>query len=97
MEWRGYLTQAGYGGMSIQVGPNKHTKTTAHRVAYELHYGKVPDGLDVMHSCDNRRCVNWEHLSVGTPKQNTQDMLRKDSRPLISMLLAGKIQPNTGN
>jgi predicted DNA-binding protein (UPF0251 family) len=131
MEWMGYLTQAGYGGMSIQIGPNKHTKTTAHRVAYELHYGKVPDGLDVMHSCDNRRCVNWEHLSVGTPKKNTQDMLRKDrqrksnfsvddltdiklmrshgmtqqeianeygvSRPLISLLLSGKIQPNTGN
>jgi predicted XRE-type DNA-binding protein len=132
MEWMGYLTQAGYGGMSIQIGPNKHTKTTAHRIAYQLHFGKIPEGLDVMHSCDNRRCVNWEHLSLGTPKQNSEDMVRKGrqrksqfseadladirnmrsrgmtqqeiannygvSRPLVSMLLSGKVPGlNTGN
>lgn len=129
MEWMGYLTQGGYGGMSIQIGQHKHTKTTAHRVAYELHYGKIPEGKIVMHKCDNPKCVNWEHLQVGTPKENTEDMVNKSrhrksnlteddftdirmmrahgmtqqeiannygvSRPLISMLLSGKLTPST--
>lgn len=40
-------------------------------------FGPVPAGLIVCHSCDNPKCVNLEHLFLGTPKDNTQDMLRK--------------------
>lgn len=97
----------------------------AHRVAYELRHGEIPHGMQVLHKCDNPLCVNWEHLFVGTCKENTADMIAKDrqkrsafsetdmerirdmrkfgvtqeaisglfgvSRPLISLLLSGRI------
>lgn len=48
-------------------------RTSAHRASYLLHVGPVPDGLDVMHSCDIKACVNPAHLSAGTRRQNLLD------------------------
>lgn len=50
----------------------------AHRVAYQLMVGKIPDGMVVMHICDNRSCVNPKHLSIGTHKDNSIDMVKKN-------------------
>lgn len=50
----------------------------AHRFSWLIHNGSIPDGLLVCHTCDVRDCVNILHLWLGTPKQNTQDMVKKD-------------------
>lgn len=71
-EWTGSLTPNGYG----QIHQNGKT-AYAHRVAYELKHGPIPDGLYVLHSCDNRKCVNHRHLSLGTFDDNMADMVGK--------------------
>lgn len=48
-----------------------------HRVSYENAKGPVPPGLQVLHHCDNRKCVNPDHLFVGTLKDNMEDMVSK--------------------
>lgn len=54
---------------------NKNLK--AYRVAYELEYGPIPEGLQVLHHCDNPSCVRPAHLFVGTCADNQADMTRK--------------------
>ncbi len=62
----------GYGSFHI-----KGKSIGAHRVAYEFFIGAIPKGMVVMHKCDNPRCVNPEHLQIGTQKQNIHDMISK--------------------
>lgn len=52
----------------------------AHIYSYELHTAPVPPGMFVMHKCDNMRCVNPRHLTVGTPQANMDDMIAKGRR-----------------
>lgn len=55
----------------------KHKTESAHKLSWELFKGIVPNGMWVLHKCDVKLCVNPEHLFLGTPKENTQDRLRK--------------------
>lgn len=71
-EWQGPLHKTGYAYLKWN---GKISRINRH--AYEMHKGLIPDGLHVMHSCDNRCCVNPDHLSVGTHRENMQDMGRK--------------------
>lgn len=71
-EWIGTITSHGYGHFKA-----KGKLYRAHRLAYTLFKGHIPDSLIVCHSCDNRKCVNPEHLWLGTHKDNAIDKVNK--------------------
>jgi hypothetical protein len=74
--WLGGKAQR-YGMFSI----GKHNlRIMAHRMSYVLHFGEIPDGLYVLHTCDNGFCVRPEHLFLGTQKDNIHDMIKKGRR-----------------
>jgi hypothetical protein len=70
--WKRSKHKFGYG----VIGNNWKVRT-AHRVSWELHYGPIPQGMEVMHKCDNPPCCNPEHLILGTHAENSSDMARK--------------------
>lgn len=71
-QWQA-ASSKGYGVFKI-----KNIQMYAQRVAYTIEYGAIPDGLVIMHKCDNPLCVNPKHLQAGTTNDNVQDRNRKD-------------------
>jgi hypothetical protein len=70
--WKGNLSRQGYG----TIKDNKKS-VAAHRVSWRLHNGDIPDGMIIMHKCDNPLCVRPDHLELGTKQDNMLDMKRK--------------------
>lgn len=70
--WRAGKDRWGYGQFRY-----KGKTRSAHRIAYKLYVGEIPEGMFVLHKCDNPICVNPKHLFLGTLKDNSQDMVKK--------------------
>lgn len=71
-EWGGSCTKDGYA--QFRLGPRIRK---AHQVCWEMFWGPIPEGKWVLHTCDNRRCVNPFHLWLGTRQDNIDDMVAK--------------------
>jgi hypothetical protein len=75
--WTGRRTPRGYGEFGLHK-PGRSSR--AHRVAWELTHGPIPDGMCICHACDNPPCCNPAHLFLGTSADNTRDMDEKGRR-----------------
>jgi len=73
--WTGKLGRNGYGVILLSGRGSK--ATSPHRVAWVLANGSIPPGMMVLHKCDNRACVNSEHMFLGSAQENTDDMVSK--------------------
>src|SRR5258708_9493686 len=71
-EWTGYKASNGYGRFML-----RGDAVRAHRACYEIYVGPIPEGMHVLHRCDNRGCVNPSHLFLGTHTDNMRDMEAK--------------------
>lgn len=77
--WTGNVNAKGYGRMRTD---GQHGAVPAHRVAYELFIGPIPQGLEIDHLCRVRCCVNPDHLEAVTSRTNT---LRGDGPSAIAV------------
>lgn len=80
-EWVGTLNDHGYGRLNYRGKDDR-----SHRVSWRMKNGDIPDNLFVLHKCDNRKCVNPNHLFLGTQLDNMQDMSRKGrGKPFVGI------------
>lgn len=72
--WTGSTYPHGHGMFNIHWGKSP---IRAHRFSWEIHRGRIPSGMCVLHKCDVPACVNPEHLFIGTQLDNVRDMISK--------------------
>ena len=90
-KWLGSKVNGGYG--DIGRGGSKTGSIRAHRLSWEMHVGPIPEGLWVLHKCDNPECTNPAHLFLGKQKENMADMAAKNRGYLFG---AGNVSNQKG-
>lgn len=70
-EWEGGKDNCGYGRF------NHSLEVLAHRISYQLLYGRIEKEIHILHRCDNPGCINPDHLFVGTHQENMIDKMKK--------------------
>lgn len=96
--WKRNRYQDGYGQFSAISKDKKKRTWRAHRVAYALFNGEIPDGLCVLHSCDNPLCIRPDHLHLGTVKQNCKEAIDRGlwwSEQRLASLPRGEDKPSS--
>lgn len=75
-EWKAGRFERGYGKFNKRAS-KYGISSYAHRASWQIHFGEIPDGMQVCHKCDNPCCVNPEHLFLGSAKDNMEDASHK--------------------
>jgi HNH endonuclease len=89
--WTGATQAFGYGKFVVTKGSSP---VGAHRLSYEMEVGSIPEGMQVLHRCDNPACVNPAHLFLGTQADNIRDMRAKGRWKYKPRNQSGERNPN---
>lgn len=98
LEWAGARNGNGYGSVgSVRDEHGRSIVYLAHRVAWTIANGPIPEGMSVCHTCDNPPCVNPDHLFIGTNQDNVDDMVSKGRMPHLTAANLGKTRCPQGH